>query len=97
MVLAPSHGNVIVLKAGADLFAIEVRFSNQSERSCYTFDQSQSQSSRLFPRFLKVLYLPALSTILTIPTFASSFMLFLSVFFSVFLRIKRIAKCVNEF
>lgn len=38
MVLVTSHGNVIVLTAGAEFFAIEVRFSNQSERSCCTFD-----------------------------------------------------------
>lgn len=42
MALVTSHGNVIVLKAGVEVYAIEVRFSNQSERSCCTFDQSQA-------------------------------------------------------
>ena len=64
MARAASHGNVIVLKAGAELFAIKVRFYIQSEGSCCSFDQSQSHSSRFFPRFLKVLYFPALSATL---------------------------------
>ena len=90
MALAPSHGNVIVLRAGVEVFAILVRFYIQSERSCCSFDQSQSHSSRLFPHFLKVLFFLALSTILIITTgtFASSSLLILPVFILFFFAYK---------